>query len=81
MMVYKIKAELKRRGLKQSEVAHALGLSTSRVSRILSGKLRMRGWERREICAFLGVPHSALFPRYHRPRRARGDQSQDAAEK
>jgi len=62
----KIRIELRRRQLRQRDIARNLGISEFRMSRILGGELRARPRERRCIAGMLGVPVGKLFRRRRR---------------
>ena len=75
MRMVKFKTELFKLRITQAELARRLGLSPSRVSRIVNGRFRPRGVERRRIAAFLKMRESRLFPhirRRHDSEEARG---------
>ena len=62
-----LKVLLVERGLSQRRIARALGISESRLSRVVCGRVRPR-WRREAlpIARFLGADATSLFPR---PRR------------
>lgn len=61
-----LKNAIRQGGGTQRAVASALGIREYRLSKILAGRLRARGWERRELARLLRVPVSKLFPRRRR---------------
>lgn len=64
-----LKAALAARGLREADVAQALGISTASVSRIIHGQRRARAEERRKLEVLLGYRVAQLLRR--RGRRAR----------
>lgn len=75
-MLMRAKIELLRRQISQRELASAVGVHASRVSRILRGHVRPRPRERARIARLLGVRMWELFPDIGRgrlgPKRAKG---------
>lgn len=69
MRLNNLQAELRRRGLFQRDLARALGVDRSVVSRIICGHRRVRARERRMVTELLGVPENVLFPARGRSRR------------
>lgn len=67
-MLLRLKIELFRKRVAQQELARAVGIHSSRVSRILRGHARPRPRERAKIARFLGVPTWQLFPNIGRGR-------------
>jgi transcriptional regulator with XRE-family HTH domain len=61
MRLKNLEVELRRRGLYQRDLACALGVDRSVVSRILCGHRRARARERRMIADLLKVPAVLLF--------------------
>lgn len=53
---------LLRRGLSQLSLARSVGISASRISRILCGRVSPRARDRRRIAGFLGISEQELFP-------------------
>lgn len=62
MRFQNLEAEMRRRGLRQEDVARVLKVHRSRVSRIVCGHIRARARERRMIAELLRVSEKALFP-------------------
>lgn len=56
-----VRAEVARAGRSQSEIATALGLSQTGVSRRLSGRVAFDGPELAALAALLDVPVAAFF--------------------
>lgn len=69
-----LKAALATRGLRETDVAKALGISTATVSRIICARRRARAEERRILEELLGYRVARLLRR--RFRRSRGTCSQ-----
>lgn len=70
-MLEKLKIELGKKQITQREVARALQLSDSTMSRIVRGEVRCTARLRRLIATYLKVPPTELFPRRTRHRAAR----------
>jgi predicted transcriptional regulator len=64
-----LKAALAERGLRETDVAKALGISTASVSRIIRARRRARAEERRKLEELLGYQVARLLRR--RGRRVR----------
>lgn len=62
MRLKNLEAELRRCGLFQRDLARALGVDRSVVSRILCGHRKARARERRIIADLLKISGVALFP-------------------
>ncbi len=72
MRLKNLDAEMRRRSLRQQDIAVRLGCDRSRISRILCGHIRARAREKRAIAEALGLPVAVFFPcRRHRSRRSR----------
>ena len=61
-MLVRLKVALLKRGLKQGELARAIGRTPAHVSRLIRGHVRIRARDRRRIASFLGVSEARLFP-------------------
>lgn len=62
MIHEKIKNFIDEKGIKQSSIAKAIGLSDSALSQMLAGKVRMPAEIFMLICAFLEVEPSHFAP-------------------
>lgn len=60
-MLLKLKILLMQRKLPQKELSRGIGMSESRLSRIIQGRVRPRARERRLIAEKLGVPQVQIF--------------------
>ncbi len=60
---------LLRRGLSQLSLARSVGISASRISRILCGRVSPRARDRRRIAGFLGISERSCFPALKEMRR------------
>lgn len=60
-MLVKLKIVLFRERIPQKELSHSIGVSESRLSRIIQGRVRPRARERRLIAEKLGVPQVQIF--------------------
>jgi len=60
-MLVMLKVELFRRGISQRDLAHAIGTTPARVSRMLHGHQQARARDRRRIAKFLGVREDQIF--------------------
>ena len=69
-MLVRLKVALLKRGLKQGELARAIGRTPAHVSRLIHGHARLRSRDRRRIASFLGISAALLFP--SRTRSTRG---------
>lgn len=69
-MLLRIKFELIRKGPSQQELARAVGVHSSRLSKILHGRVRPRPRERVRIAREPRVPTWRLFPKLGRSRLA-----------
>lgn len=58
-----VKSGLRQAGISQRAAARVLGISESRLCRVLGGRFRARARERRELAELLGVSPRELFPR------------------
>jgi len=66
-MLLNLKIVLLRNKLSQKELAETIGVSESRLSRIVLGRIRPRACERQLIAERLGVRETELFRRrYHK---------------
>ncbi len=54
-----LKMEIVRRGLLQADVAQAVGISESRLSRILNGRTTPRDYELKHLSQVLGLEQEA----------------------
>ena len=73
-MLVMLKVELIRQRISQRELAKAIGISDTHVSRLILGQSRCRARLRRKICSFLGVSERQVFP----ARRTRKRMSENA---
>ena len=73
-MLVRLKVELMRRRISQRELARAIDISDTHLSRLILGQSRCRARLRRKICSFLGVSEREVFP----ARRARKRKSENA---
>jgi transcriptional regulator with XRE-family HTH domain len=69
-MLVRLKVVLLKRGLKQGELARAIGRTPAHVSRLIHGHARLRSRDRRRIASFLGVSAVLLFPSRQRSNRS-----------
>ena len=65
----KLRGVMAENQLHEEDVARVLGRHRSVVSRILTGRRRVRASERALLAGFLGVPGEILFPTHRRARR------------
>jgi transcriptional regulator with XRE-family HTH domain len=70
-MLVQLKIALLRRGLKQSELARAIGRTPAHVSRLIRGHVLPRARDRRRVAIFLGIAEAELFPCKMRQQQAR----------
>lgn len=61
-MLLKLKLAMLRRNLSQKSLAQQMGTTTTRLSRIVHGRVQTRARERQKIARLVGVPSWRLFP-------------------
>jgi transcriptional regulator with XRE-family HTH domain len=61
-MLVRLKVVLLKHGLKQGELARAIGRTPAHVSRLIRGHAKPRTRDRRRIACFLGITEAELFP-------------------
>lgn len=64
MTPLEIQFELKKRGVKQKEIARRLGISENTVSRVINQQL-ISDRVMKEVAKAIGWDHRAVFPRYY----------------
>jgi transcriptional regulator with XRE-family HTH domain len=82
-VLLRLKIELLRKRVAQQELARALGIRASRVSRIVQGHVQPSPRERARISRVLGLPTWQIFPNIGRGRlrSKRAKTTKDAATK
>lgn len=55
-----LKLEILRRGLLQADVAHAAGMTESRLSRIVNGRAQLAEYEQKNLAKVLGMDRDEL---------------------
>jgi len=60
-MLHNVKAALSERRITQYEAAHRIGVSDTRLSRIVRGRIEATTEEKRKLSQLLGLPIEFLF--------------------